>query len=97
MGYILQSIVYILLLLHKLFDNIRTMCNGVENPLFWLTWGRDCVCMCVLCGCPHRGGGGLFPVGEERLLLSAINSVCMRITSCNSEVAKIHLIKHYSV
>ena len=43
------------------------------------------------------GGGGVFPVGEERLLLSAINSVCMRITSCNSEVAKIHLIKHYSV
>ena len=56
------------------------------------------MCVCVCCaGAPTAGGGGLFPVGEERLLLSAINSVCMRITSCNSEVAKIHLIKHYSV
>ena len=54
------------------------------------------MCVCVCCaGAPTAGGG--FPVGEERLLLSAINSVCMRITSCNSEVAKIHLIKHYSV
>ena len=51
--------------------------------------------VCVVRVPPPRGGG--FPVGEERLLLSAINSVCMRITSCNSEVAKIHLIKHYSV
>ena len=52
--------------------------------------------VCVVRVPPPRGGG-VFPVGEERLLLSAINSVCMRITSCNSEVAKIHLIKHYSV
>lgn len=44
--------------------------------------GRDFLCVCCL-----RAGGERAREGE-RLLLSAINSVCMRITSCNSVVAK---------
>lgn len=40
-----------------------------------------------MCVCCVRAGGERAREGE-RLLLSAINSVCMRITSCNSVVAK---------